>query len=602
MPAGSEVAPGTPLVVTKVRCPTPRDLVSRPALVERLATRPSRRLTLVRASAGSGKTTLLSAWATSPAEPRPFAWVSLEAADSVPSRFWSYVVEALAAVRPGLDRAVLPLLKAPGVHLEHVALPFLLNALAADDAAAVLVLDDYHLVESPEVHASVAFFVEHLPPSLELVISTRVEPPLPLPRLRVRGDLLEIDEPLLRFSAAEADALLNRVVRLGLSAEDVEVLHRRTEGWPAGMYLAALSLRERGDRSAFIASFSGDDRHVVDYLRSEVLAGLEPDVREFLLLTSILDRLTGPVCDAVAGRDGSAQLLRQLERSNLLLVPLDDRQRVYRYHHLFAELLAGELELVHPGLAAELHRRAAGALQEEGDVDRAVHHAIQAGDVADAVELVAEHWASWLLSRGDHGAIDAWLAALPADVVARDPRLCVARTFTGHSLGHAARVTRWGDAAEAAVSADAPARIRGDVAAARASNALQTGDLPRAVAAARRALAVGDDASPWMPLPHGVLAHAARWSGDAATAASEFEAWRRESAARGQVLGVVCSDAELALIHAEAGRDREAVAAAGRARDAGGWRFSEHWVSTAGHAALALVAERRGDGDAARTE
>jgi LuxR family maltose regulon positive regulatory protein len=602
VPSATGAPRATPLLVTKLLPPAPRDIVPRPALVERLASGPARRLTLIRAPAGWGKTTLLAAWASSPAEPRPFAWLALDAGDDRPPVFWSYVVEALRTLDERLGADALALLRAPGVDAGGEALPALLNDLAALREPAVLALDDLHLVERPEIHAQLAFFAEHLPPALELAIASRAEPLLPLGRLRARGELLEIDETHLRFSARESAMLLNDVARLDLTDDEVRVLRERTEGWAAGLYLAALSLRDRPDPGRFIDAFSGDDRHVVDYLGSEVLGGLGDDVRSFLLRTSVLDRLTGPLCDAVAGGSGAARLLREIERSNLFLVALDDRRRVYRYHHLFADLLRRELELAEPGLVPELHRRASRFHRDEGDADRAIRHAIAAGDVPDAVELIAEHWSEWLLRRGQHGAIDAWLRALPSDVVRADPRLCVAATFTGHSLGRAPQVTRWVDAAEAALTAESPARLRGDVAAARASNALQTGDLARAVPAAQRALAVGDEASPWMPLPHGVLAHAARWSGDAERAVAEFEAWRRESEARGQVLGVVCSDAEIALVHAEAGRDAEAVAAAGHSREAGAGRFAEHWVSTAAHGALALVAERLGDGDAARAE
>ena len=599
-PTDAPAAP--PLLVTKLQPPSDRDLVPRPALVERLAAGPRRRLTVIRGPAGWGKTTLLTAWASSPAEARPFAWLSLDAHDAAPARFWTYVIQALASVDSSLGMRALPLVRAPGVDLGQEAVPALINEIAAAPVEAVLALDDLHAIGSDDVAATLAFFVEHLPPQLEVAVATRAEPPLPLARLRASGDLLEIDERGLRFTEAEARSLLNDVLGLDLGDLALGALHRRTEGWAAGLYLAGLSLRERPDREEFIEAFAGDDRHVLEYLRSEVLGALDAELREFLLRTSILDRLSGPLCDAVAETEHGTRVLRDLERSNLFVVPLDDRRRVYRYHHLFAQLLQEELEDTHPGLAADLHRRAADWHREDGDVDGAIRHAVAAGDVDDAVELIAEHWSEWLLRRGEHGAIDAWLRALPAERIRSDPRLCVARTFTGHSLGRAALVTRWVDAAEQLVDDETPPRIRGDVAAARASNALQVGDLTRAVPAAQHALAVGDDDSPWRPLPHGVLAHAARWSGDPERAEAEFGRWRSESEVRGQILGVVCSDAELALLHAEAGRDTEAVAAAGRAREVGAGRFSEHWVSTGAHGAMALVAERLGDVESSRAE
>ena len=594
MPPAPDVRRASTVLVTKLRPPTARDLVPRPALVERLARGPSRRLTVVRAPAGWGKTTLLGAWASSPAEPRPFAWVSLDTSDGDPVRFWSSVAEALGAVDERLPAMALPLLRAPGVDLEREALPVLLNAVA-DTEPAVLVLDDLHVVRAPEVHRMLAFFVERAPPTLEVAIATRGEPPLPLPRLRARGELLEIDETHLRFSPGETEALLNRVVRLGLPPQAVRRLHERTEGWAAALYLAALSLRERTDREAFIEAFSGDTRQVVDYLRTEVLAGADPVQRDFLLRTSILDRLTAPVCATVTGRDDAATVLHELERSNLLLVPLDDRRRVYRYHHLFGELLRGELELAEPRLVPELHRRAAEAHLDADDEDRAIHHLLEARETELAVELIVEHWTERLLARGEHRVIDAWLRALPEGVVGRDPRLCVARVFTDHSLGQARAATGWVDVAEAALGPSSPARQRGDVATARASNALQTGDVGRALSAAERALAVGDPASPWMALPHGVRAHAHRWSGDAVRARECFGDWLAASEVRGQLLGVVCSHAAIALLHAEAGRAQEARDGADRALERGGKRFAEHWVTQDAHVALAVIAAAEGD-------
>ena len=595
MPASATPAPpGTPLVLTKVRPPAPRDLVPRPALVERLAGGPPRRLTVVRAPAGFGKTTLLSAWASSPAEARPFAWLSLDASDSSPQRFWAYVGEALRAVDERVADAALPVIRAPGVDLREAALPVLLNELAAMGVDAVLVLDDYHLVTHHEVHASLAYFVEHLPPGVEVAIATRTAPPLPLARLRACGDLVEIDEALLRFSAVESDSLLNSVARLDLDAAAVERLHRRTEGWAAALYLAALSLRDRADRAAFIDAFSGDDRHVVEYLSAEVLSGLPGDLRTFLLRTSILDRLNGPLCDAVVGTADGTRLLREVERSNLFLVALDDRRREYRYHHLFGDLLRAELEATAPELVPELHRRAARFFAGAGDADGAIRHTTAAGDIEEAIELVAAHWSSWLLERGDRGAIDGWLRALPDGVVGSDPRLCVARTFTNHSLGRARDATAWVSAAEGALGEDAPARIRGDVAAARASNALQTGDNGRALAAAERSLAIGDPASPWVPIPHGVRGHARRWSGDAVGGAAGLRGWVDESEARGQLLGVVGGRAALALIAAEAGDEAAARAHADAAIDRGGACFAEHWVTVDAWVTRALL-----DGDRA---
>jgi LuxR family maltose regulon positive regulatory protein len=544
---------------------------------------------VINAQAGWGKTTLLSAWASSPAEPRPFAWLSLDPGDDDPVRFWRYVVEALRTVVPGAGAGALELLAVPGSDLTGEVLPLLLNDLAARDEPLVLALDDFHLVGDPAVHAGLAFFVEHLPAGTEVAVASRSEPALGLGRLRARGELLEIDETLLRFSEAEGAALLNEVAALGLDPEAVAALYRRTEGWAAGLYLAALSLRDRDDPARFIDAFSGDDRHVVDYLGAEVLAALDAGTRRFLLCTSVLERLTGPLCDAVTGTGEGARTLREIERSNLFVVPLDGGHGVYRYHHLFGDLLRRELDLAHPGLAPELHRRAFQQLLVDGDVDGAIRHAIAAGDERAAVELIAEHWPSWLMGRGEHAAIDRWLRALPEEVVREDPRLGVAMTFTGHSLGRARAVAPWLDAAEARVDASSPARIRVDVAVARASNALQTGDIARALSAAARAFAVGERDSPWISIAYGVRAHGMRWSGRTAEALAAFTDWLRESELRGQLLGIVHSHGSIALIHAEEGRRSPALHSAQTALARAEDGFAEHWVAVDAHAALARV-------------
>jgi hypothetical protein len=368
-------APAVPLLVqSKLQPPTRRELVPRPELVQRLAGGPGRKLTVISAPAGWGKTTLLADWAASEQEKRPFAWLSLDARDAEGARFWTYLMAALRGLQPQLGMAALELLTAPGVDMEREALPVLLNEIETLPQPSVLALDDYHLVDSPQINAGMSYFVEHLPAVCEVAMTTRVEPPLPLARMRVRGELMEIDATQLRFSAAETGELLNDVLQLDLGSGQVDSLCRRTEGWAAGLYLAALSLRQQPDASGFIDDFAGDDRHIVDYLGSEVLAGLGEEVRDFLVRTSILDRLTAPLCDAVTGRKEAARLLPEIERSNLFLIGLDERREWYRYHHLFGELLRRELERSDPDLAPELHRRAAAWFLARGDADGAIRH------------------------------------------------------------------------------------------------------------------------------------------------------------------------------------------------------------------------------------
>ncbi len=592
MPNTADPPAAPPVVQTKLRPRDGRDRVPRPELEGRLVRGAPRRLTVILAPAGWGKTTLLSAWAASPDEPRPFAWLALDGADARPTRFWTYVVEALRTLHPELGADLMPLLFAPGVDIEDEVLPRLLNELAEIPTSAVLVLDDYHLIDDPAIHHGLAFVIEHLPPSLEIAITTRVEPPLPLARLRVRGELLEIDAAALRFTPEQADELLNGILRVGLASDGVEAIHRRTEGWAAGLYLAGLSLRGASQPSQLVGAVTGDERHIVDYLGSEVLANVRDELREFMLRTSVLQRLTAPVCDAVAGTTNGARLLEEVERENLFLVALDDRRESYRYHHLFAELLRRELERAHPGLAPELHRRAATCFMQAGDVDRAIRHTIAAGDHDGAVELIAEHWALWLLERGEDGPIDAWLRALPRHVAQADPRLCVAWTITRHSLGTTADVYEWLDGAQARLaSADGvAARLHVDLAAARAAQDVLAGDIGAALRAADSALAYGTP-SLFLPVAHGARAHALRWMGETDAALTAFEDYRREGAARGQFLNVVSSLGSMALIHAERGQWGEAREEARQSLEQCPPPLAEHWIMSGAHNALALIRE-----------
>jgi LuxR family maltose regulon positive regulatory protein len=284
--------------------------------------------------------------------------LSVDDDDNDPGRFFAYVIEALRREQPALGGRALAALRAPGADPVEVALPLLLNDLAGVEGELALVIDDYHLITNPEIHEALTWLIERSPPSFRLVLATREDPPLALGRLRARGDLGEVRAGELRFTDAETATFLTEALGLELSDDDVARLQARTEGWPAALYLAALSLRGRGDPSSVIERFAGDDRFLVDYLTGEVLARQPPELRSFLLRTSILTRLSGPLCDAVADRSDSAALLAELERSNLLLVPLDSRREWYRYHHLFAELLQHELAATEPDALTVLHRRA----------------------------------------------------------------------------------------------------------------------------------------------------------------------------------------------------------------------------------------------------
>ena len=340
----------SPLLATKLHVPRrQRDLVARPRLSERLSRGAELALTLVSAPAGFGKTTLLTQWlAARPADRRSVAWLSLDQRDNDPGLFWTYLVGALKTAVQGVGASALSLLQPPEPPGE-AGLATLLNDLDTISDDVVLVLDDYHVIEARDVQDGMAFLLEHLPPQIHLVIASRADPALPLARLRGRGELVEIRAADLRFTPSEAAAYLGEVMGLVLTAPDVAALEGRTEGWIAALQLAALSMQGREDVTAFIAGFAGDDRYIVDFLAEEVLQRQPEHVQQFLLQTSILDRLSGRLCDAVTGQDGGQARLAALEHGNLFLVPLDDRRRWYRYHQLFADVLQARLLDEQPG-------------------------------------------------------------------------------------------------------------------------------------------------------------------------------------------------------------------------------------------------------------
>jgi ATP/maltotriose-dependent transcriptional regulator MalT/DNA-binding XRE family transcriptional regulator len=331
---------GYPLLLTKLSVPSVRaSLVPRPRLSERIEEGTERKLTLVSAPAGFGKTTLLSVWTSELSSGRSVAWLSLDAADNDPARFWRYFVTAVDQLQPGSGETALALLGSPQAPPIEAVLTTLLNELADLDADVVFVLDDYHLIESRAIHEALTFLIEHLPARMHLIISTRADAPLPLARLRARGESNELRAADLRFTPEEAATFLDQVMGLKLSAEDIGELETRTEGWIAGLQMAALAMRDRADVPGFIEAFTGSHRYILDYLVEEVLDQQPEGVRSFLLETSVLGRMCGPLGDAVTGRPDGQATLERLEHANLFVVALDDERRWYRYHHLFADVL-----------------------------------------------------------------------------------------------------------------------------------------------------------------------------------------------------------------------------------------------------------------------
>jgi ATP/maltotriose-dependent transcriptional regulator MalT len=422
------------LRATKVTIPRTRpDRLARSQLLARLNEELGWALVLVCTPAGFGKTTLLADWATSTT--LPVAWLSLDADDNDPARFWRYVATALDRVVGGLGEHMVPLLSpGSGVSSEGVVTA-LINQLEANPDEVALVLDDYHAIESTAIHDSLGFLLSHLPPRLHLAIASRSDPPLPLARLRASGQLTELRAADLRFTPSEAAAFLQEVWKLDLPAQTVAALEARTEGWVVGLQLAALSLQGRPDLEGFLDAFTGTHRYVLDYLSEEVLGRLPDRMQAFLLQTSILERLSGPLCDAVTGdADGQARL-EKLERANLFLVPLDEERRWWRFHHLFADLLRARLLQLQPERVPELHRRAAGWCEQHGLVDEAIRHAVAAGDTPWATRLVEEHLDP-TLRRGESAILGRWLSLLGNDAVRSRPALCLAQALLHYHSGH----------------------------------------------------------------------------------------------------------------------------------------------------------------------
>ena len=487
-----------PLLETKLHVPRwRRGLVARPRLSERLSRGAESALTLVSAPAGFGKTTLLAEWlAAAPAGGRSVAWLSLDRRDNDPALFWTYLVAALKTAAAGDGAGALSLLEPPQPPGE-AGLVTLLNDLDAISDDVVLVLDDYHVIDARDVQDGMAFLLEHLPPQIHLVIGSRADPALPLARLRGRGELTEIRAADLRFTPGEAAAYLNGAMGLVLTAADVAALEERTEGWIAALQLAALSMQGREDVAAFIAGFAGDDRYIVDFLAEEVLQRQPGHVQHFLLQTSILDRLSGPLCDAVTGQDGGKATLAALERGNLFLVPLDDRRRWYRYHQLFADVLHARLRDEQPDDVPDLHRRASAWYEQNDEPAEAIRHALAAQDFERAADLVELAIPAMRRSRQE-AAVLGWLERLPDEVVRVRPVLSVgfagALLACGEFESVEARLLdaeRWLDApaAEMVVVDDAEfRRLPAEIELYRAAQALVRGDGPGTVRHSRRAL------------------------------------------------------------------------------------------------------------------
>ncbi len=425
----------TSILTTKLFIPpAPPELVRRPRLLDKIQAALKYKLTLVSAPAGFGKTTLLSEWIRDSQPLTHTAWLSLEEADDNTSRFWEYFIAALRTLQPDIGGITLELLYASQpMPVEYMLTP-LVNDLTCIEQDSLLVLDDYHFIQSEPVHSGIDFLLEHLPPRLHLVIATRADPPLPLAHFRGRGTILEIGADDLRFTTEEATALLTGLGVPALSSGDIEALNARAEGWVVGLKMAMLTIRGEKDIPGFISGFTGTQRYIMDYLIEEVLQRQSPEVRDFLLKTSVLERLNGPLCDAITGRRDGQETLISLDKANLFLVPLDESQQWYRYEHLFAELLRHRLEIEFGSeKSAELHRLASGWHEGNGFLEKAVDHALAAQDWEKAIDLIISM--NPIVAYG-HSTTFNWLRHLPQEVLLAYPEAYVFYAWSLVPSGH----------------------------------------------------------------------------------------------------------------------------------------------------------------------
>ena len=614
-----------PLLQTKLYIPPVRPkLVSRPRLIERLdeGLDLGHRLTLVSAPAGFGKTTLLSEWVcgigTRRASPPRVAWLSLDEGDNDPARFLAYLVAALQTVGENIGDGQPGVLQSPQPTPWEGFLAGLINQVNTISANLVLVLDDYHLVTAQPVHDAVTFLLDHSPDNMHVAIATRADPPLPVARLRGRGQLTELRLPDLRFTSKEAAEFLNRVMGLDLTPDDVAALESRTEGWIAGLQMAAVALRaallREGDAAGFVQDFTGGHRFILDYLIEEVLQRQPGHIQAFLFQTSILDRLCGPLCDAVAAEIGDQGLedggqaefsvpdvepraiLEYLDRANLFVVPLDARREWYRYHRLFADLLRSRLQRLHPDLVPVLHRRASRWYEQNGLMAGAIDHALAAEDLDRAADLIEQN-AEPTLMRGQATTFLRWVDALPDELVRARPTLCLFHAWMLLLYGRPMEVveTRVQDVERGGE------RLAGQVTALRGLMAAFRGQVSLAVELSRRALEQLPEDERFVRSFATWILHASQLaSGEGVVDVQVLDDVLRMSQSSGNIMVavmIVCNQAELYMrqgqLHKAAATYRKALDLATNAQG--------RWLPIAGQALVGLgeLSREWGDLDAA---
>jgi LuxR family maltose regulon positive regulatory protein len=582
----------TPILTTKLHIPPFRpSFISRPVLLDALEIGLSKSLTLVSAAAGFGKTTILSEWAEKCE--RPFAWFSVDERDNDPQRFFIHFIAAIQQIKDDIGESSLESLQAPQFPPLESFLTGLINEISGISIPFVLVLDDYHLISNRTIHEGLIFLVENFPPHLNLVISGRADPPWPMARIRAQGMLNEIRTNDLRFSSKEVRQFLHDVMALELTSQDISALETRTEGWIAGLQMAAISMKARRDISSFIRSFTGSHRFIMDYLVEEILEGQNSTVQNFLLKTSILEQMTAELCDAIVGemdigdrgvevegqvRVGlqspisSQQILEYLEHANLFLVPLDDERNWYRYHHLFSQLLQSRLNKEYPGKVTELHLQASHWFENVGMYEQAISHAFKAEDVKRAADLVEQH-AMTMITRSELGALSKWLKLLPDEILRSRPWLCTYQAWIKYWHGPRVEVEGWLEAAETALHAgsgsagdldrdvvvkalseDEKNHIAGQIAAIRAYGAIPEGDFELVAEIAENGLSLLPEGDFAQSVCAVALGAANRGKGDIAASLDAFDKAKEYALKRGnrqQAITAYCYYGELQIKQAD---------------------------------------------------
>lgn len=607
-----------PILATKLYVPPPRpNIVPRPRLIERLneGLANGSRLTLISASAGFGKTTLVSEWITTlTSNPSPrgrgegvrVAWLSVDEGDNDPVRFISYLIAALQTIKAGLGEGVLPTLQSHQQPQIEMALTALLNEISAIPAWFLLILDDYHVIDSKPVDEALAFLVERLPPQMHLVIATREDPSLPLARLRARGQLTELRATDLQFTPAEATEFLNRVMGLNLTEGEVAALESRTEGWIAGLQLAALSMQGHQDTTRFIKSFTGSHRFVLDYLIEEVLTQQSEKIQAFLLRTSILDRMCGSLCDAVLldPSTSSQEILELLERANLFIVPLDNERRWYRYHHLFGDLLRQRLG--QPKELPEYHLRASAWYEANADLTPAFHHALAADDFERAARLAEVAWEG--MERNFHTlAWLGWVKKLPNEAICSRPWLCVQIGWAHSDVGETESSESYLQHAERAVAGmeaqEAFKSIPANIALIRARNAQVEGNLAETVRYAERSIQLTPEDDLLIRAQAAITLGFTHWAtGNVEASLQAMRSWVDDMQKLGNQMYAIASAFVVADMQVTLGRLGEAEKTLRETiQKAKAYGQEAEVVTAHQHLGLAMLAYERGD-DAAFTK